>query len=443
MERFLKAGFGRADITPEEYYGLAGFGTDGKRICNNILDRPMATCIALSDCEDQVFLLFSSDTLYVSELQTAMVREAITAATGIPGDHVLIVATHTHAGPSVHAGQANIEQYYPLYVRQLTKAAMEALDDLSDAEIYIGQKEIKNMTFVRHYFLDDGTFIGMGYGYPGRTRYHADASDDQMQMIRFLRKGARDVVMVNWQSHATITSGEMRTDMSADYVCAFRDHLEGLSGCKVVFFQGAAGNLVPSSRIEEENIVEHDHIQYGRKLAEFAFEALSDLTPVDGGSLYSQQICFKAAVDRSDSHLAPLADTVYKAYYATQDAAQRRQLLKDNGFNSVYHAMHVRNRANLPDTIDMELNAMCIGDISFVSAPYEMFNSNGRFVKENSPFPMTFVLAYCNGFNSYLPDEKAFGYDCYEVNARRFPKGTSEEIARLHVRLLKELKANG
>ena len=145
-------------------------------------------------------------------------------------------------------------------------------------------------------------------------------------------------------------------------------------------------------------------------------------------------------MDHSDDSRAELAARIYDEYYALTDPAEQRRLLKDNGFNSVYHAMHVRGRRQLPQAIAMELNALTCGDISFVTAPYEMFNSNGRFVKDNTPYPMTFVLAYCNGFNSYLPDEKAFGYDCYEVNARRFPKGSAEEIANIHVQMLRELK---
>jgi len=73
-------------------------------------------------------------------------------------------------------------------------------------------------------------------------------------------------------------------------------------------------------------------------------------------------------------------------------------------------------------------------------SPIVMFNLNGRFAMKNRPFKMTFMLAYCNGFNSYLPDEKAFNYDCYEVNARRFPKGAAEEVADIDVDMLKKLK---
>lgn len=442
MNTELKAGFGRADITPPKYHGIGGFGNDARRVCTNILDRPMISCVALQDAQEQTWLIYSCDTLYVHEKMVALVRESVGAKLGIPAPHVLIVATHTHSGPSVYAGEQNETNFYPTFVKGALSAATEALSDLSPCEISAGQKLVSNMTFVRHYVLDDGTFIGMGFGYAGRKRFHTDIPDEQLQLIRLTRQDARDIVLINWQSHVTATSGETRTDMSADYVGALRNHLEGLSGANVIFLQGAAGNLVTSSRIEEENIIaQGDYIAYGRYMAEQANELMAHLEPMRSGSLLGKQICHKAPVDHSDDHRAELAARIYDEYYALTDQTERRQLLKDNGFNSVYHAMHIRGRKQLPQTIDMELNALTCGDISFVTAPYEMFNSNGRFVKDNTPNRITFVLAYCNGFNSYLPDEKAFDYDCYEVNARRFPKGASEEVANIHVEMLRELNS--
>ena len=437
----FKTGFGRADITPPKYHGLAGFGNDARRICTNILDRPMLTCVAMADDNGALWLIYSSDTLYVHENMVALVREAVQTQLDVPAANVLMVATHTHSGPSVYPGEMNETNFYPTYIAAAVKAAGEALGDLAESQIYVGQRQVESMCFVRHYVLDDGTFIGMGSGYPGRTRFHTDVPDEQMQMIRFARQDARDILLVNWQCHVTPTSGSERTDMSADFVGVFRDHLEGLSGCKVIFLQGAAGNLVHSSKIPEENVITPgDYVAYGRRLAEQSFELLSQLEPVQAGPLMGSQLQYAASVDHSDDPKAELADQVYEAYYRLTDPAERRQLIKDNGFNSVYHAMHVKGRARMPETMDMELNALCAGDIAFATAPYEMFNSNGRYVKENSPFKMTFMLAYCNGFHSYLPDEKAFDYDCYEVNARRYPKGAAEAVAKINVQMLKDLK---
>ena len=437
----LKTGFGRADITPPKYHGLAGFGGDFRRICNNIIDRPLLTCVALADDTGALWLIYSSDTLYVHEKMVELVRQAVHEKLDVPEANVLMVATHTHAGPSVYAGDTNETEYYPTYVAAAVKAACEALADLADSEISVGSKDVPNMTFVRHYVLDDGTFIGMGFGHPGRTRFHTDISDDQLQIIRFARQNARDILLVNWQCHATSPSGENQKDLCTAFVGPLRNHLEGLSGCKVIYLQGACGNLVPSSRIEEENIVPvSDYVAYGRKLAEEAFSLLPELESVSGGNLLGKQLEHAAKSDHSDDPRADLAGQVYDAYYKLTDPKERSQLIRENGFNSVYHAMHVRSRSKMPESLSMELNALCAGDIAFATVPFEMFNSNGRFVKENSPFKMTFMLAYCNGFHSYLPDEKAFNYDCYEVNARRYPKGAAEEVANINVSMLKALK---
>ena len=436
----FKTGFGRADITPPKYHGLAGFGNDGNRICTNILDRPMLTCVALADDAGSLHLIYSSDTLYVHEKMVDMVRQALQEQLDIPPENVLMVATHTHAGPSVIAGENNIATYYPTYIAAAVSAAGEALSDLADTTISIGQKTIESMNFVRHYVLDDGTFIGMGSGHPGRTRFHTDISDKQLQVIRFTRTDARDILLVNWQCHATSPSGEKQTDLCTAFVGPFRNHLEGLSGCKVIYLQGAAGNLVPSSRIEEENIIPRgDYIAYGNTLAQHVFDLLPEMQQAESSALLSTQLQHAAKVDHSDDPQAELAARIYDEYYKLDDPKARQQLIKENGFNSVYHAMHIRGRSKLPETIDMELNVLCAGDIAFATAPFEMFNSNGRYIKENSPFKMTFVLAYCNGFNSYLPDEKAFNYDCYEVNARRFPKGSAEEVAQINVDMLQHL----
>ena len=48
MEKFL-AGFGRVDITPEESVPLAGYGNTSKRFFQNIRDRIIGNCVAVTD----------------------------------------------------------------------------------------------------------------------------------------------------------------------------------------------------------------------------------------------------------------------------------------------------------------------------------------------------------------------------------------------------------
>lgn len=457
MEYILKTGFSRKDITPEEYTTLAGFGNDNYRMCNNIIDHVYGTCVALQDQAGKTVFLCTVDLLNaVKHTVVDGARQAISAATGVPEDQIMVSATHTHAGPSMYDwNEPRTNRFLTSYCRQMAEAAREALAELSETTVFAGQKQIPGMTFVRHYLMNDGTVAGAGFGsWKSGVKAHMDIPDDQLQVIRFVRKDAKDIVLVNFQSHATITSGgpsvigglipgKNRTDMSADYPGTMRTHVEMSLGCHCAFFQGACGNLVPSSQIKEEMVVEHDHVLYGHKLGDFVLECLdANMRRVNAGPLKNIQHTYTGQIDHSEDHRVPDAEKVTIGFYDIEDPKERTALLKQYGFNSYLHANQIRNRAALGATLDLELDVVCAGDIAFATAPYEMFNSNGRYVKDNSPFPLTFMMAYCNGSNSYIADEKAFGYDCYEVNSRRFPKGAAEEIASTHVALLNQLKEN-
>ena len=444
MEQGFLAGFGRADITPEQYCGLAGFGNDGDRICNFIKDRIYATCVAISDETGSTVLLITVDLLQGKETTTVKLgREAITAATGIPGERIMIGGTHTHSGPSMYTMEDESQATYLRHLyRQLAKAAKDALEDQKPATLYFGSRQVENMTFVRHYLMNDGTYAGSNFGsFKSGIVRHLWPADEQLQMLRFHRENARDIVMVNWQSHGTFVGHPSEGILSADYIGAFRNHFEGLTGCHVGFYQGACGNLVPTSRIPELNRVgEKDYIGYGRLLAEEAAACMETLTQAEPGPVKRTQRIYQGEVDHSDDHLAEKARYVRRHGWELETWAERGKLATDNGFNSIFHAANVDDRSRLPKTLEMEIDAVRVGPVAFATAPYEMFCSNGQYVKEHSPFRQTFVLGYCNGSFSYLADENAYGYNCYEYNARRFSKGVSEDVACKLVEMLKELQ---
>jgi hypothetical protein len=454
MENILYTGFSRVDITPEEYTTLAGYGNDAYRKCNQILDRVFGTCIALRDGQGETVILCTVDLLNaVKHTVVEGARRAIHQATGVAEDHISVSVTHTHAGPSMYSWEEPMtNRFLTRYCKQMAKAAKEALEDLKPSEIRIGQRIVPQMTFVRHYIGRDGTIFGPNFGkWDRETKARADISDDQLQVMRFVREGGRDIVLVNWQSHATITGGMKDENgryvpayrMSADWPGAMRNHVEGCTGCHCAYFQGACGNLVPGSLIEEEMLVERNHILYGRKMAENVLDCLNeDMRSVKAGPIRTVQYQFEGQVNHADDHRVEDAKTVQKGFYEITDLAERRAKLNRYGFNSVLHANAVVNRSRLGKTQEMELIAIGIGDISFATTPIEMFNSNGRYVKDNTPYEMTFMCAYSNGSHSYIPDEKAFGYDCYELNSCRFLKGTGEEIAKTHIKLLNQLKSD-
>ena len=87
----------------------------------------------------------------------------------------------------------------------------------------------------------------------------------------------------------------------------------------------------------------------------------------------------------------------------------------------------------------MEIKAVALGDLSWIAAPYEMFDTQGMFIKENSPYKMTVIVGYCNGRNGYIPSMECITHGCYEGENRYFVKSTAQDLADRYVAMLKEL----
>ena len=439
----LQVGFSRVDITPEVYGPMGGHGNDARRICTGISDRIYGSVIAITDETGKTVLFCPCDIIHARASVADPTREAISAATGIPFDQIMICASHNHAGPSISAPHLDaVQEYYRYFAKQLVKAAKEALADRLPAKAQIAQQMAPGMTFVRHYHMNDGTVAGPNSGsFASGVKSHVTDADDQLQLMRFVREGGRDVLLVNWQCHVTIGAGDStHTIMTADYPSVMRNHVEGTLGCHCGFFQGAAGNLVPSSKIPGEAIVPHERVAYGTRLAEYVIECAEKFRDVEAGPIQVLKREYTGEIDHSDDHLAEKAHYVNEHLYDYPTAAERNKFVRDNGFNSFLHAGGVERRASMGATMSIDVYALTMGDIAFVTAPYEMFNSNGRFIKENSPYDMTFVCTCSNDTIDYLADITTFQYDCYEVNTRRMGAGTAEKVADLYVAMLKEMK---
>ena len=228
--------------------------------------------------------------------------------------------------------------------------------------------------------------------------------------------------------------------MTADYPAVMRNHVEDTLDCYCAFFQGAAGNLVPSSRIEGEAQVPHERVAYGTRLAEYVLKCAKNLKGVQNAPLRILKRVYTDDVDHSDDHLAQKAKEMLDHYYDFPVNADRITYCQSKGFNSFLHAGGIITRSKMGKTISIDLYAIGIGDISFITAPFEMFASSGRFIKDHTPFAMTFVCTCTNDTIDYLADRTTFAYDTYEVNTRRMGAGTAEKVADTYVSMLKEIK---
>ena len=440
-EAGLLVGYARETITPNEPVPLNGYGNNQQRLHSNVLDNIYVTCIAFQDGEDTV--LWIAQDLLNTEPATYDVFDRVAAATGVDRNRVMVCSSHTHSGPDTnmpsHPAITNYltSVYYPAVV----KAAQRALKDLQPAELYGGATTLEGMNFVRHYIMNDGTYSGPNFGSSASGyKEHATKNDGEMRIVKIDRAGeAKDILIMNWGAHPTMTGGVTTYDLSADYVGAVRNKIEQDTGMYFAFFQGAGGNQVPNSWIASEK---HNlgYIDYGQKLAQTAIDLLPSVTKIEGQGIETIKFDMEATVNKDDVDRIADALPVNALYKsgASRDVCNAKAL--EMGLTSQYHANAIVARQSRKDVDILRLDAVRIGGMAFITAQYEMFSDHSRYIKENSPFAMTMIATSSNGDAVYIPTAEAYDYGCYESYVSYFGKGTGETAAEKYVEMLKTLK---
>ena len=430
----LQAGFGRENITPDYPVGLGGYSDAETRTSQGFVDYVYTTCVAVTSGADTV-LMFTIDTCAVTHSTAEDIRQKVTEATGIPGDHIFASGTHCHSAPSL-AGYDNAAKYKNDFLSGCVKAAEAALADRAPAKLQTATPEFENMNFVRHYLMADGSYSGSNFGDSSKGYVkHAAEADPQMVLVQFDREGdKKDILMVNWQAHPDSASEIGYNTIAASWIGPLRTKLESLSGMNVAYFTGPSGNLTKDSRMPElkNNL---DWRAYGEKMAELANEKLVDLKPMEGTAIKTTGTMFTVEIDHSWDHMLSEANQVYDLWKSAGKSAGDA-LGKTYGFTSSYQARAIKSRAAMGETTTLEVNAFCIGGVGFTTGTYEMFSTNAMFVKENSPFAVTFLMT---GNSGYIPSEQAFDYRCYEADTGYYAKGTAEKLADNYVEMLRSL----
>ena len=396
-----------------------------------VQDPLMLTCTAVWDGESAA-LLMSADLRSMTQTVAQRSAEMIQKQFGIPAENVIINCTHTHEAPAAGNNSDSGVRWLSNYYKQLPIIVENALRDLDEVEgTYTGKGYTENLCFVRRYLMPDGTYKTN----PGSQTVvaHETEADPELRTIRFDRKNKKDVLMVNYQTHYVGGIGEGK--VSADFVAPFRTAAEKELDCHFVYHQGAGANINFFSSIPGERIYNsYQETAEGFMLA--TREALSKEEPLQTGKIESVARSIPVTVRKESEEVVNLAKKVMAA-----DENERNSLAVQYGFESWRHANSTVGRSNKGETEDLPLTCITFGDIAFCAFPYEMFDQNGKEVREGSPFKTTFICSLAGGSFGYIPTTEAFPHGTYEVNACQYVMGTGEQLAQSMVTMLNECKS--
>ena len=418
----FSAGFGRVDITgtmPVDVWD--GEGTV-------VRDPLYLTVVAVCDGEN-VALLMNADARGILRSAFDGCVKVIEKKFGIPRENILINHTHSHHAPTI----GNRATWLSNFMKKLPLAVEDALRDLAPAEAFSAVGHTKDLTFVRRYLLENGTWETNATAGEKPVAHESEA-DNEVRTVRFERGDEKDILMTNYQTH--YMGGIKSNEVSADIFGEFRKQAEKELDCHFAYFSGSGGNLNCNSPIAGERKY-NDFESAGEEFVRAVKEALASEAPVATGKIVTKTSVYEATVNHDDPERVAQAKEIQKA---GRDTAQGKALIAKYGFISKYAATAVITRSEMGEKKEVNFFAVTFGDIAFSTAPCEQFDTNGQEVRAASPFPVTFTLSMTNESNGYVPSALAFEHYSYEVSISRFIPGTGEEFVREQLRLLNECK---
>ena len=227
----LKAGIARADITPEGAVWMAGFAAR-KKPSEGVYKSLSATCVVLDNGVTRLGFL-AVDLCKIYETQLADLRAAAQKA-GIPPQHVMINASHTHCGP--HLGHKKNAAYAALFKARTTPLFAAAAAALEPAvlDYTVGSC---TMAISRRQLDAKGKCTGMR---PEPRK----PIDTDVPILRILSaEGKVRAVVFGYACHPT-TMGGYR--IGPDFPGFARDWVAAAwPGCVPVFLQGCGGDIKP------------------------------------------------------------------------------------------------------------------------------------------------------------------------------------------------------
>ncbi len=251
-DHILNVGFGKVDITPDYPVHLGGYNNTETRISQGVADNIYAIALVMSDVAGTTTVMVTADIYMGTNTITNTVRTAIQEEFGISGEYVTVGGIHNHNAPDYSFTAADNNQFREDFLSGVIAAVRQAMDDRAPAKIYVGRTNTEDMNFVRRYELADGSVLSTSQTaqFSGSIIDHESIADSQIQMVRFVREGTKDIMIANWQ---TFVGKHGNTPyISADFIGPLREEIESSLDVHCIYYEGAAGNLNFSSMIDGE-----------------------------------------------------------------------------------------------------------------------------------------------------------------------------------------------
>jgi hypothetical protein len=415
MSAMLKCGMSEVDVTPP--LGLAMPGYFQERRATGVKDALYAKALVVDDGERAAAIVVI-DAIGIEKEEVRRIRERVAERSGIPGERVMVSATHTHTGGPVYAEPMFRDE---AYLEQLAMKAADAVQLAADhrrpARFGWGIGEVHGISFNRRYVMKDGRVVTNPGVLNPDIAEPAGPIDPAVIVLRIDDPDGRPIgVVANFAVHADTVGG---TRFSADYPGALSRTLKRVLGDEAVclFTVGACGDI---NHIDVTRRTQRSAEQIGTILAGEVLKVRELIETVDALRVDGRLASVTAEVRRPSAEdvaraldVLAAAARIEAAAAAGRDgsAAEAPPKAADLFFARQTVLLHERNEREA----ELEVQVIAIGPAAIVGLPCELFTEYGLEIKRASPFPCTMISTFAGGVNGYVPTQRAFAQGGYET----------------------------
>jgi neutral ceramidase len=395
----LQVGIATADITPEGPVWMGGYAARNKP-SEGTYKELTATCVVFDNGQTRVAFV-AIDLVAIYEKQLADLRAAAAKA-GIPPQHLMTNASHTHCGPRVsHKDNA---EYTALFQERTDPLFEAAVADLQPAvlDYTVGYS---TMAVNRRQLNDEGKCIGM------RPEPRKQIDPD-VPILRVLSpEGNIRAVIFGYACHPTTMGGYLN---GPDYPGFARDWIAAaIPDCTPVFLQGCGGDIKP---------------RYSKTNGRFGYVMLEAIpTTAEMGHELGRAVI--AAL------CAPPLVVPADRPTDLQEAAKMPVTI-----GGIVEHIRVPDKETEGKTHQIYNGAWRIGDVYIFGSQCEVCSNIGLRIKRELSDLRVWTNGYTHWGGGYIPDAASYPEEGYEVRVSRVSPATEDILVGNAKRYIAELQ---
>lgn len=449
----FRAGAATSNITPPLGQMIVGGWQPMPAL--HIHDQLHARCLVLDDGTTKVAIVICDNVGIPHEVFDAA-KQQVHEATQIPVSNLLMASTHTHSATTARGASKVIEQealtdYQMFLANRIADGVRCAINQMVPAKIGWGSVDEPSEVFNRRWFVNDPKFATNPFGGVDQVRMNpprgnatldrqAGPVDPEISFISVqTTDGTPIALLANYSLH--YVGGVPKNQVSADYFGYFAGEIENRLGATDVtpafvgmLSNGTSGDV---NNIDFSNKSPKRYKSYGKmqevaaKVADRVYEAHAKVKFHDWVKLSAASTPLTLKVRKPTQEILD--------YFAATEPGENQS---PRHRREAIYAERIAKLKDAPDTVEIQLQTIGIGDLGISAIPFETFTETGLELKSKSPFKATFTIELANGSFGYLPTPRQHRFGGYEtwLGTNYVQKDATEKIVAELLRLFESMK---